>query len=251
METENNSEECLGNLICEEDMAKSKSVGIVIFPEDIERIKRCVKPKYQFAVILALSQYAVDGTMPTEEELGEGGMVAFEFIFDKVADALQTYHENSEKRKAAANARWNADECKPMQADAHECKRMHMDADALLKETETETETETENKKSTVTRSRSSRFIAPTVDEVKAYCQERQNKVDPQKFVDYYTANGWRVGKNPMKDWRACVRTWEKNGYDGGNRDSPNDNGVGYGQILRQREYDDDYYASLEVDLTK
>lgn len=58
------------------------------------------------------------------------------------------------------------------------------------------------------------RFISPSVEEVAAYCQERGNQVDPQRFVDYYTANGWRVGKNPMKDWKAAVRTWEKNGYD-------------------------------------
>lgn len=53
-------------------------------------------------------------------------------------------------------------------------------------------------------------FHPPTVEEVKAYCLERKNKVDAVRFVDYYTANGWKVGKNPMKDWRAAVRTWER-----------------------------------------
>lgn len=50
----------------------------------------------------------------------------------------------------------------------------------------------------------------PTLEDVKAYCQERGNRVDPERFIDYYTANGWRVGKNPMKDWKAAVRTWER-----------------------------------------
>lgn len=54
------------------------------------------------------------------------------------------------------------------------------------------------------------RFIKPTVDEVKEYCEERKNNVDAERFVDYYTANGWKVGKNQMKDWKAAVRTWEK-----------------------------------------
>ena len=49
----------------------------------------------------------------------------------------------------------------------------------------------------------------PTLAEVTAYCRERQNAVDPQRFIDYYTANGWKVGKNSMKDWKAAVRTWE------------------------------------------
>ncbi len=52
------------------------------------------------------------------------------------------------------------------------------------------------------------RFIPPTVDEVKEYCMEKGYAVDPQRFVDYYTSNGWKVGKNPMKDWKAAVRTW-------------------------------------------
>lgn len=54
------------------------------------------------------------------------------------------------------------------------------------------------------------RFVAPTLEEVKAYCHERGNKVDPQRFVDFYTANGWTQGKGkPIKDWKAAVRTWE------------------------------------------
>jgi len=56
----------------------------------------------------------------------------------------------------------------------------------------------------------SKRFSPPTLEEVKAYCYERSNNVDPQRFIDYYTANGWKVGRNPMKDWKASVRTWEK-----------------------------------------
>lgn len=54
------------------------------------------------------------------------------------------------------------------------------------------------------------RFVPPTIDEVCQYCFERGNHVDPQRFVDYYTSNGWMVGKNKMKDWKAAVRTWEQ-----------------------------------------
>lgn len=55
-----------------------------------------------------------------------------------------------------------------------------------------------------------SQFIPPNVIEVRAYCNERKNNVDPQRFVDFYTSKGWMVGKTKMKDWRAAVRTWEK-----------------------------------------
>ena len=53
-------------------------------------------------------------------------------------------------------------------------------------------------------------FIAPTVEDVRAYCQERHNNVDPVTFVNFYSSKGWMVGKNKMKDWKACVRTWER-----------------------------------------
>lgn len=51
----------------------------------------------------------------------------------------------------------------------------------------------------------------PTLEEVKLFCDERNNGVDPDKFFNYYESNGWKVGKNSMKDWKAAIRTWEKN----------------------------------------
>ena len=67
------------------------------------------------------------------------------------------------------------------------------------------------------------RFIPPTLEEVKAYCLERNNNVDAERFIDYYTSNGWQVGKNKMKDWKAAVRTWEKNGYNTTSTKAPNE----------------------------
>ena len=55
------------------------------------------------------------------------------------------------------------------------------------------------------------KFVPPTVLEVKEYCEERNNAVDPETFVDFYSAKNWMIGKNKVKDWKACVRTWEKN----------------------------------------
>jgi hypothetical protein len=53
---------------------------------------------------------------------------------------------------------------------------------------------------------------SPTLEEVQAYCKERNNKVDPDKWYDFYSSKGWMIGKNKMKDWKAAVRTWEKSG---------------------------------------
>jgi hypothetical protein len=59
----------------------------------------------------------------------------------------------------------------------------------------------------------SKRFLIPSILEISTYCQERKNEINAEQFYDHYQSNGWMVGKNKMKDWKAAVRTWEKNGY--------------------------------------
>ena len=56
----------------------------------------------------------------------------------------------------------------------------------------------------------STRFTPPTVEDVREYCEERNNGIDPEAFVSFYESKGWMIGKNKMKDWKAAVRTWEK-----------------------------------------
>lgn len=62
-----------------------------------------------------------------------------------------------------------------------------------------------------IDKSKSNKFTPPTLEEVKEYCSERNNNVDPETFINFYESKGWYVGKNKMKDWKACVRTWENN----------------------------------------
>jgi hypothetical protein len=56
---------------------------------------------------------------------------------------------------------------------------------------------------------KSTRFIPPTLEEVKNYCMERKNNVNAENFINFYSSKGWYVGKNKMKNWQAAVRTWE------------------------------------------
>lgn len=74
----------------------------------------------------------------------------------------------------------------------------------------------------------SRRFTPPTVDEVAAYCRERGNAVDAQRFVDFYASKGWRVGSSGMRDWRAAVRNWERqdNTKNGGGKNGGNYDGI-------------------------
>ncbi len=65
--------------------------------------------------------------------------------------------------------------------------------------------------KNTSKKSSQQSFKKPTLEEIKEYCKERNNSVDPEHFYDYYESNGWTVGRNKMKDWKATIRNWEKN----------------------------------------
>ncbi|WP_298633419.1 phage replisome organizer N-terminal domain-containing protein [uncultured Veillonella sp.] len=80
----------------------------------------------------------------------------------------------------------------------------------LEKEIKIEKEIDSSAKSTTTKRKR---FEKPTLSEIKQYCTERNNNVNAEQFYDYYKSNGWKVGKNSMKDWKAAVRTWERSEY--------------------------------------
>ena len=80
------------------------------------------------------------------------------------------------------------------------------------------------------------RFVKPTVEEIALYCRERNNGIDAEHFFDYYESKGWTVGKQPMKDWKAAVRNWERNGYSATCSKTEQVGKGGYDQ----RQYDDE-----------
>ena len=88
--------------------------------------------------------------------------------------------------------------CKQMQADASKCSRNPIQSN-------------TKSNPNTNGEKPPARFTPPTLAEVKAYCAERHNTVNPERFIDFYSANGWVQGKGkPIKDWKAAIRLWEK-----------------------------------------
>lgn len=93
-----------------------------------------------------------------------------------------------------------------------------------------------DNKEGTKT---AKRFTPPTVEEVQAYCQERGNNINPEQFVDFYASKGWKVGNSPMKDWKACVRTWEK-------RDNSNPK-VGANGVQLAESGSDDFFPFIST----
>jgi len=76
-------------------------------------------------------------------------------------------------------------------------------------------------------------FTKPTLEEIIFYCKERKNNVNPEKWLAHYESNGWLVGKNKMKDWKAAVRTWEDNN----SSDKPQTTNHGQDMLKVMREY--------------
>lgn len=128
--------------------------------------------------------------------------MAFAFIKAQIDRDTEKYNERCQKNRDNIRKRWNPENTN--------------EYDGIQSYTKHTKEKEKEKKKESIigqpsvaARTRSS-FQPPTLDEVAAYCRERNNGIDAQRFLDHYQANGWMVGKAKMKDWRAAVRNWER-----------------------------------------
>ena len=128
-------------------------------------------------------------------------------------------HQNIRAHKSkypapSENANASASKCMQMISDECKCSRNPIQSNPIQSESEYESESYSYSYTVPGTKSgnnHTQRFSPPSVEDVRKYCIDRGNSVDAEKFVDYYTSNGWMVGKNRMKDWKAAVRTWEKN----------------------------------------
>ena len=140
-----------------------------------------------------------------EYEVTEKGTLfaIFTMIKAKLDEDAEAYEETIKKRSAAGKRgmekRWNDNTTITNDNNVIE----PITNDNTVKQKITPITVSDKDKK------KGGRFAPPSLEEVKAYCQERGNKVDPQQFVDFYTSKGWKVGNQPMKDWKAAVRTWE------------------------------------------
>ena len=153
-----------------------------------------------------------------EVELTGMALMAFSFIKAQMDRDNAKYEEKCEKRKIAGSKGGLAKASNAKQkvanvANASNAKQKV--ANVADTDTENDTDTDTVTDNDTVTDINSevkprSVFKPPTLDEVKEYCWERNNGIDAQSFIDFYSSKGWMIGKNKMKDWKAAIRTWEQ-----------------------------------------
>ena len=159
-------------------------------------------PAEQFkAIQIALEDYALYGIVP--EDL-DPMLKGYFLLMKPQIDANNSRRENGRKGGSTPKQK-QANESKSKQTEAKESKpKANANVNANANDNANE---------------KSKRFVPPSVEEVAAYCRERRNRVNPQQFVDFYASKGWRVGNQPMKDWKAAMRTWEQR-----DKDLPRDN---------------------------
>lgn len=150
-------------------------------------------------VLMSILSYALDDIMP--ESLTGAALSVFTLIRPTLDSGRIKAQNRLNKSKTNEEQNENKTE-----SNAHQTRKE--------KEREKEVEVEVEREKDIVKENyKRKKFTPPAVDEVAAYCQERRNGINAQHFVDYYSSRNWMLGKVKMSDWRAAVRTWEKNGY--------------------------------------
>ena len=153
----------------------------------------------------ALLEYSANGTTP---ELTGRESIAFDFIADDIDNAKSAYENlcaQNAKNRGASNDR------KRPSTTVNDRKRQTTEGDEIDKDKDKIKESKEINSKEFTKKAATATFTPPTVEEVRKYCTERKNTVNPQAFVDYYAGRGWYLSKGvKVKDWRACVRTWEQ-----------------------------------------
>lgn len=206
-------------------------------------ISRIKKAADRAAAYDAICAYALYGTEPDMDALPDAAAIAFELSRPNL-DASKRKAENGKKGGESKQVESKA-EANQKQTEAK------LKQTASKKEKEREKEKEIENECYITPNPPNGRFVPPTVEEVAQYCRQRGSSVDPQQFVDHYTANGWKVGgRGAMKDWQAAVRTWEKNGFREPKKTPNNMVGADFSasneRIRKQSDWLDEFLAGQE-----
>lgn len=142
-------------------------------------------------LIFALLKYAERGEEPSRSELWYPTFVA---LRDRASMSREA-HENGRKGgrpKRVSNPSANGLETEGYEPDSAKSGKL------MSREEKSREE------------KREKRFVAPSVEDVRDYCSSQSLDVDAERFVDYYSSKGWKVGKSPMKDWRAAARNWAR-----------------------------------------
>ena len=190
-------------------------------------------------LFVAMLRYAEDGTPPDFEGNERFVWPSAKQAIDRTSEKAEIYRNNRTKSKQN-----ETNENKPEQNGTNQNKSEQSETTYSIKKYKDKEKKDKEILKREVKREAATRFSPPTAEEVAAYVKERGSGVDAERFVDYYISKGWKVGGQPMKDWRAAVRTWERR--DGRGSATVNTGGkVVSAQQYTQRQYSEEQLDAL------
>lgn len=255
-------------------MGNENKPGFMVYHDKFSKVDKLPDDQFHW-LFRAIARYSQTGE--TTETDDPALAVVFSIWQDMIDEDGERYQARCEASKKANDARWHkgdTDASERMQTDANRCESIRTDADiseplrtspddpnyqpstinrqlSTINDQPSKGENATRGKRAA---SPAQRFSPPTVEEVRAYCKERGNQIDAQHFVDFYASKGWRVGNQPMKDWKACVRTWEQRdkggGFSGTSTAKPNP-ALQYSQRQYTDEDDDDFMKRISADLLR
>ena len=213
-------------------MARKKQETLVLFPE-VLMITRKFSDAQFGALMRAVFSYRFGGEEYSGDDMAID--VAFQAIANQV-DRLKEYSEINTKNASGSESKQEGAECSEMQGNHPPILSNPIQSNPIQSNPVQSDPVQSDPVQSESIREREAAappaptgFSPPSVQDVEAYCAQKGCCVDAERFVDYYASIGWKVGKNPMKDWRAAVRTWVK-------KDSPKPEPKNCGYILAPAE---------------
>ena len=178
--------------------------GMIFLTENIPYTPKMLADELDFeesTVVLALNALEELNMVSKNYHYAIAGWEEYQNT-DRLAE-LREYNRVAKQKSRAKQKLLPPGSVNDMSMTSQSCQGTDIEED---KEIDKEIDKEEDN----IIRAKTTKFVPPTVDEVADYCFERQNNVDAEQFVDFYSAKGWMLGKNKMKDWKAAVRTWER-----------------------------------------
>ena len=200
-------------------MARKKQETLVLFPEVLQITRKFTDAQFG-ALIRAVFSYRFGGEEYSGDDMAID--VAFQAIANQV-DRLKEYSEINAKNAAGSESKQGGAECSEMQENPPPILSNPIQSVPIQSDPVEDTGAQSAKPPART------RFSPPSVQEIEEYCREKGFLLDAERFVDYYASIGWRVGKNPMKDWRAAVRTWVK-------KDTPKPEPENCGYVLAPAE---------------
>ena len=200
-------------------MARKKQETLVLFPEVLQITRKFTDAQFG-ALIRAVFSYRFGGEEYSGDDMAID--VAFQAIANQV-DRLKEYSEINAKNAAGSESKQGGAECSEMQENHPPILSNPIQSVPIQSDPVEDTGAQSAKPPA------HTRFSPPSVQEIEEYCREKGLLLDAERFVDYYASIGWRVGKNPMKDWRAAVRTWVK-------KDTPKPEPENCGYVLAPAE---------------